>query len=293
MEQKAEILRNIRKSWFLYCFFFVLFSLFPAFSQAPLPEIKSYVTDQTGTLSSEEKAALESSLREFEKIKGSQIIVVIVPTTSPEAIEQYSIRLADAVKAGRKGIDDGAILLVAKDDRQVRIEVGYGLEGALTDFTSKRIIDEQIVPRFKQENYFEGIEAGINSMMDVIRGEPLPPPSRKTEENGSHAVEFLPVLFFIGLFLRSIFGRILGGLFTGGLVFILTWIFMGSFFLGILFAIMAFLFILIFSPLFMSRGVFYGPSSRGGFGGGFGGGSGGGFSGGGGRFGGGGASGRW
>jgi len=289
VEQRAEIFKNIHKRWFLYGLSFVLFSLFPVFSQAPLPEIKSYVTDQTGTLSSEEKAALESSLREFEKTKGSQIIVVIVPTTSPEPIEQYSIRLADAVKAGRKGIDDGAILLVAKDDRQVRIEVGYGLEGALTDFASKRIIDEQIVPRFKQENYFEGIEAGIKSMMDVIRGEPLPPPSRRTEGNGSHAAELLPILFFVGMFLRSIFGRILGGLFTGGLVFILTWIFMESLFLGILFAILAFLFILIFSSLFMSRGVFYGPGSRGGFGGG----SGGGFSGGGGRFGGGGASGRW
>ena len=136
------------------------------------------MVDQTGTLSSDEIDSLEARVRDFEARKGSQIAVLIVPTTQPEEIEQYSIRVAEAWKIGRKKIDDGAILLVAKNDRKLRIEVGYGLEGALTDVTARRIIDEIITPRFRSGDFAGGISAGVDRIIGVIDGEPLPPPPR-------------------------------------------------------------------------------------------------------------------
>ena len=120
--------------------------------------------------------SLDATLQAFEARKGSQIAVLIVPTTSPESIEQFSIRVADAWKIGRKTIDDGAILVVAKDDRSLRIEVGYGLEGVLTDATAKRIIDEVIVPKFRTGDFAGGISDGVDRMLKVIDGEPLPAP---------------------------------------------------------------------------------------------------------------------
>ena len=128
----------------------------------PVPALAARVTDLTGTLTPEQVAALDSKLGSFEQAKGSQVAVLVVPTTRPEEIEQYAIRLADAWKLGRKGVDDGAILLVARDDRKVRIEVGYGLEGVLPDATANRIIDEDIVPRFRSGDYYGGIDAGVD-----------------------------------------------------------------------------------------------------------------------------------
>ncbi len=149
---------------------------------------KSRVTDLTGTLSANEAAQLEQKLAAFEAKKGSQIAVLIVPTTQPETIEQYSIRVADAWKLGRKGIDDGAVLLIAKQDRTVRIEVGYGLEGVLPDAIAKRIIEETIVPKLRQGNFAGAIDAGIDKMIGVIQGEPLPPP-----QPGTPSAAALPV----------------------------------------------------------------------------------------------------
>src|SRR5207344_3150798 len=134
--------------------------------------------DQTGTLSVGDIASLDRTLRDFEARKGSQIAVLIVPTTQPEAIEQYSIRVAEQWKLGRKGVDDGALLLVAKDDRALRIEVGYGLEGALPDAIAKRIVEDIIVPRFKSGDFYGGIDAGVEGMIKVVDGEPLPPPQQ-------------------------------------------------------------------------------------------------------------------
>ncbi|MBN9000869.1 MAG: TPM domain-containing protein, partial [Rhizobiales bacterium] len=131
-----------------------------AVADVAVPPLTGRVVDQTGTLTSEQVAALDGTLQAFEQRKGSQIAVLIVPTTEPETIEQFSIRVAEAWKIGRKKIDDGAILVVAKDDRRLRIEVGYGLEGALTDVTSKRIIDEIITPKFRQRDFAGGISAG-------------------------------------------------------------------------------------------------------------------------------------
>ena len=151
-------------------------------AEVAVPPLKARVTDLTATLSREQQARLEQELQNFEAKKGSQLAVLIVPTTQPETIEQYGIRVVDSWKLGRKGIDDGALLLIAKNDRSLRIEVGYGLEGALNDATAKRIVNDIIVPRFKAGDFYGGIEVGIQSMIKVIEGEPLPPPSEQRIE---------------------------------------------------------------------------------------------------------------
>src|SRR6476660_8650485 len=150
--------------------------VFPALAAVAVPPLTGRVVDQTGTLSSGDIAALTQPLKEFESRKGSQIAVLIVPTTGEETIEQFSIRVAEAWKIGRKKIDDGALLVIARNDRHLRIEVGYGLEGVLTDVTSKRIIDEDITPKFKSGDFAGGITAGVNRMIRVINGEKLPAP---------------------------------------------------------------------------------------------------------------------
>src|SRR6478752_4081539 len=150
--------------------------LAPALANVAVPPLVGRVVDQTGTLSSGEVATLNQTLRYFEARKGSQIAVLIVPTTDGEAIEQFSLRVAETWKIGRKKIDDGALIVVAKNDRHLRIEVGYGLEGVLTDVTSKRIIDEDITPKFKSGDFAGGITAGIGRMIRLIDGEQLPAP---------------------------------------------------------------------------------------------------------------------
>src|ERR1700680_1246339 len=132
---------------------------FAAAADVAVPPLSGRVVDQTGTLSSGDIASLTQSLKGLEARKGSQIAVLIVPTTAPETIEQYSIRVAEAWKIGRKKIDDGALLVVAKDDRKLRIEVGYGLEGIRTDGTARRIIDEIITPKFKNGDFAGGVSA--------------------------------------------------------------------------------------------------------------------------------------
>jgi len=151
---------------------------FIAAAQVAVPPLSGRVTDQTATLTTEQQAALEQTLRAFETRKGSQIAVLIVPSTETETIEQYGLRVAEQWKPGRKKVDDGAILVIAKNDRALRIEVGYGLEGALNDATSKRIISEIITPRFQRGDFYGGITAGIEQIIRVIDGEPLPPPPR-------------------------------------------------------------------------------------------------------------------
>ncbi len=277
--------------YFFIVLVFVLVIMHSLCAQDKLPVIQSHVTDLTNTLTSEQRSVLEKQLSDFEKTKGSQIIVVMIPTTGQEAIEQYAIRLADSVKVGRKGIDDGAILLIAKDDHAVRIEVGYGLEGALTDYASKRIIESQILPHFRTGDYYTGISRGVGAMIAVVQGEELPPPSGEKSSGKIPITGILPVLFIIGFFLRTIFGRILGGFLTGGAVFLVTWIALGALSMAILFSIISF--VAIITGVNAGRGYRSGGFMMGG-GGGF---SdpfrGGGFGGGGGRFGGGGASGRW
>ena len=188
-------------------------------SLQPVPPLKSRVTDLTGTLTAAEQAGLETRLAEFEARKGAQIAVLIVPTTKPEEIEQFSIRVVDAWKLGREKPDDGALLLVAMEDRTLRIEVGRGLEGALTDLVSNRIIDETITPRFREGDFSGGISAGVDRMISVVDGEPLPEPEQHWSGGARGLGDVLPVLFGLVFFgsvvLRALFGRALGSVATG------------------------------------------------------------------------------
>src|ERR1700682_3393443 len=157
---------------------------FAAFADVAVPPLSGRVVDQTGTLSSADFASLTQALKNLEARKGSQVAVLIVPTTAPETIEQYSIRVAEAWKIGRKKIDDGALVVVAKNDRKLRIEVGYGLEGALNDVTAKRIIDEVITPKFRSGDFAGGISAGVDRIIAVIDGELPAPEPRQRESSG-------------------------------------------------------------------------------------------------------------
>jgi uncharacterized protein len=261
-----------------------------AVAQVAVPPLLGHVTDQTGTLSAAQQAALEQTLRAFEARKGSQLAVLLVPTTAPEDIEQYALRVAEQWKLGRAKVDDGAILVVAKGDRTLRLEVGYGLEGALSDITSKRIVSDTIVPRFKQGDYYGGIDAGVAQIIRVIDGEPLPPPQRASADpfdQVRHMAPFLMVAaLVVGGVLRSALGKLPGSLLTGVLVGAVAWFLIGA----VLWAALAGLAAVIATLLGGSavlRGVGgLAGGGRGGFGGG-------GFRGGGGGFGGGGASGRW
>src|SRR5262249_32138663 len=145
-----------------------------AVAQVAIPPLAARVTDLTGTLNAQQRDALEHTLAEFETRKGSQIAVLIVPTTQPETAFDYGVRVFDTWKLGRKGVDDGVLLLVAKDDRQLRIVTGRGVEGAITDAVGKRIIEEDITPRFRQGDFYGGIRAGTDRMMRLLEGEALP-----------------------------------------------------------------------------------------------------------------------
>ncbi len=275
------------------------FASLGAAAQAPIPPLTARVTDQSSTLTAEQKAGLEETLRAFEARKGAQIAVLMVPSSAPESIEQYALRVAEQWKIGRAKVDDGAILVIAKNDRALRIEVGYGLEGALNDATSKRIISEVIVPRFREGDFHGGIAAGVDRMMRVIEGESLPAPARSPGAPPGGPAQYFPVLLIgalvIGGFMRAILGRFVGSLATGGIVGYLVWMLAGALLAGIVAAAIAFFFTLLgggarrrsaWSPTGWGRGGWGGGWSGGGLGGG-------GFRGGGGGFGGGGASGRW
>jgi uncharacterized protein len=266
----------------------------------PVPALTSAVTDQTGTLSASERQALESKLRDWEARTTNQLAVLIVPTTAPEPIEQYTLRVAEAWKIGQKGKDNGAILLVAKNDKRIRIEVGYGLEGVLTDITSRRIIAENIAPEFSKGNFAAGINAGVDRIIEVVgAGEPLPAltPQRRTAparhfDFGTMLIVLLVAVPVLGSVLRSVFGKVGGSLLGGGIVGAIAWFVASSLLIAGVAAVVGFI-VMLFSGISGrgGPGIFI-PGGGGGFGGGgFGGG--GGFSGGGGSFGGGGASGGW
>ena len=274
----------------LIIFLLCLLPISAATGEVAVPPLTSHVTDLTGTLTAEQRSTLEARLQALETQKGSQIAVLLVPTTQPETIEEYSIRVVDQWKLGRKKVDDGVLLLIAKADRKLRIEVGYGLEGALPDVTAKRIIAEDITPHLKQGDFYGGIVAGVTRIDAVIQGEALPAP-RQTSNGNATIENYLPFLIFAALISGAIFRRILGTLpgavVNGGLIGLATMMLGGGAMFAIIFGIVAFFFALI-------KGGRSGGFGSGGFGGGGGFSSGGGgFSGGGGGFGGGGASGDW
>jgi uncharacterized protein len=273
-----------------------------AFADVAVPPLSGRVVDQTGTLSSDTIASLTQTIKGLELRKGSQIAVLIVPTTAPETIEQYSIRVAEAWKIGRKKIDDGALLVVAKDDRKLRIEVGYGLEGSLTDATASRIISEIITPKFRSGDFAGGISDGVERMIAVIDGEPLPAPEpTQSFSEPAHLEDLFPILLFVAVIVgglsRALLGRLFGSVATGGIIGVVAWFMIGSLALCAISAVIAF-FLTMFADSFVSGGRGRSGGFVGGGGGSWSGGSSsssdsGGFSGGGGSFGGGGASGSW
>jgi uncharacterized protein len=270
-----------------------------ALAEVAVPPLRGPVTDLTATLTPEQIATLDQQLRAFEAKQGSQIAILIVPTTQPESIEQYGIRVAEAWKLGRQGTNDGAVLLIAKDDRAMRIEVGRGLEGVLPDVLANRIIDQVIVPRFRANDFFGGIREAIERMIALVEGEPLPEPERAQRgapDGLGNALPLLLMLVFVGSgILRGMLGRFGGASVTAGIAAVIVWVLTSTLVIAIGAAVIAFVVALLgggggggwASPGRRGRGG-YGGSWGGGLGGG-----GGGWSGGGGTFGGGGASGRW
>ncbi|MEO7387716.1 MAG: TPM domain-containing protein [Gammaproteobacteria bacterium] len=276
----------------------------PAQPLVAVPPLTARVIDQTGTLPVAERAALEGRLQALEARKGSQIAVLVVPTTVPEAPEQFSLRVAETWKLGRKGVDDGVLLLVAKEDRAVRIEVGYGLEGAIPDATANRVIDEYILPRFRAGDYAGGIAAGVDRLAGLVDGELLPAPAQQRGSGpsaGAGLDNLFPVIFVVSLVvggvLRRLLGQFPGAVGTGAVAAGVTWLLAGVLGVTLFMGMAGF----VIGLLTGGGGGRWASNPRGrhggGYGGGFGGGGfgggGGGFGGGGGGFGGGGASGRW
>lgn len=255
-----------------------------AHAEVAVPPLSARVTDLTSTLDAVQKQQLETRLAQFEEKKGAQIAVLLIPTTQPETIEQYGIRVVDAWKLGRKGIDDGVLLLIAKDDRTLRIEVGYGLEGVLPDAVAKQIISETITPHFKRGDYYAGIATGIEQLLKVIEGESLPPPRERSAVSGSinnlESLLFIAFMLVMGVggVLRKFLGRLPAAIVIGFVTAMLAWLIVAPILIAGVVGFMAFMLTLVGG----GRGVMGG----GGFGQG-------GFGGGGGGFGGGGASGRW
>lgn len=272
----------------------LLVSLFAQAEDRPIPALSGRVLDETATLTAEQRRALEEKLQEFEQRKGSQIAVLIVGTTFPEPIESYSIRVADGWKIGRKAVNDGILVVVAKSDRAMRLEVGYGLEGAIPDAMARRLIDEVFIPGFREGNFYEGLSAGVDRLIKVIDGEPLPEVSQSNGGRGdarsieSYFVLFIVATLALGGLLRRLLGRLPAALVVGAGIGFLAWLIVAPMLVALLVGAIAFV-----VTLFGGSGL-PGRLGGGGFGGGGGfSGGGGGFSGGGGGFGGGGASGRW
>jgi uncharacterized protein len=289
----------------------VLWLLWVAMASAqavlPLPELRSRVIDQTGTLDPTQQASLESRLASFEAQRGTQIVVVLVPTTQPEDIADYTQRLGDAWKIGRPDVGDGVLFVVAKNDRRVRIATSKTLEGAIPDLMARRIIDQAVTPAFRRNDFAGGIQAGVDQIIARVSGEnlPLPEAGNAPDDAGFAPMDLLIFLVFaVPMFsavLRSLFGNKLGTLLTGAsagaIAWVLTtvvWIAVGA---GLLAMLAALFFQMLPSMPSSGRGRRSGHWGGGGFGGGghsSGGFGGGGFSsGGGGDFGGGGASGSW
>lgn len=270
----------------------------------PVPKLSGRVIDQTGTLTAPERAALEEKLDAFEQSKGSQVAVLIVPSIGPEAIEEFAGRVTDEWKLGRKGVDDGVLVVIGKQERKIRIHTGRGVQGTLTDALSKRIASDVIAPRFRSGDFAGGLDAGVDAIMKAIEGEHLALPAerkgqRKVDTLSSYS-NFLWLGFFlvpiVGMALRGMVGRFFGAGLTSGITGIAGFLVFGSLAFGIVAALLAFIL-----TIFTGSGA-AGALRRGGWGGGYipggfsGGGSfggGGGFSGGGGGFDGGGASGDW
>jgi uncharacterized protein len=268
-----------------------------------VPQLTGPVVDQAGMLQPAQAMQLDQRLRQFSQAHGSQIAVLIVQTTQPESIEQYSIRVFDAWKLGRKDANDGILILVAAQDRKLRIDAGYGLEGAIPDAVAKRIVMEVIAPKLRGGDAYGGLLAGVEQIEKLIEGEHLPPQQGRGQAGrggqGSDG-QFSEMLVIgivaatiVGGVLSMMLGRFFGSLATAGVVGAIAWVMSGSLLVMLASGVIVFLYVLVTGG---RGGSSYGGWGGGGFGGGgFGGGGfgGGGWSGGGGSAGGGGASGEW
>ena len=270
-----------------------------------VPALKARVTDLTGTLTSQQTQSLEGQLAALEQRKGAQVVVLMLPSTQPEDIADYATRVFDQWKIGRKNVDDGVLVVVAKDDHRAMIETGYGLEGAIPDAAASRIIREYMSPKFRVNDFYGGLNDAIGALTKLIDGEPLPPPLQGPQRNTggvAHGQDWFTGLLVAGFVLvwaRGMFGRLprvpRAGV-VGALTGALSWMFSGLWPLGLAFGVIGVVFGFVGGAggTFARRGGFGGWGGFGGGGlggGGFGGG--GGFSGGGGSTGGGGASGSW
>lgn len=267
----------------------------------PVPALTARVIDQTGTLSAAQTEAIEARLRSLEEKSGSQVVVLMVPSTAPEDIAPYAHRVASDWKIGRKDVGDGLLIVIAKDDRRMRMEVARALEGAIPDLVAARIIDQQMAPFFRQNDYAGGILAAIDQVGARIAGEYLPAPSQQRSAADDVDLEGMAIFLFFGVMvigpvIRRIFGNKFGSVLVGGATGLLAYLFTASLLLAGLAAVVALLLTLLSNSTKGGGRGGGGPFiGGGGFGGGRSGGfGGGGFrSGGGGSFGGGGASGRW
>ena len=272
----------------------------------PVPALSARVIDQTGTLNESQRSALEAKLATFEREVGSQLVIVIVATTKPEDIADYTQRLGDAWKIGRREVGDGLLIVVAKDDRRVRIAPAKTLEGAIPDIVARQVIDSAIAPAFRAGDFAGGLNKAVDQLFARVRGEALPAPTVRDQAKARPGlqIEELAIFFFVavpivGAVLTGLMGRKLGALATGGLASALGWWLSASILLGAAAGLIALLLVGVFgfgAGRGVSRGggpIIWGGGGGGGFGGGYGGGDGGFSSGGGGDFGGGGASGDW
>ena len=223
-----------------------------ALAATPVPKLETRVTDLAGTLAAPQRDALEAKLADFEKRRGSQVAVLVVPTIGDETIEEFSGRVADTWALGRKGVDDGVLFTVAMKERRMRIHTGRGVQGTLTDALSKRIISDIVGPRFRNGDFAGGIDAGVDAIMKAVEGEglalPAPPARGKVETTSSFGDLAIFALFAIpvvGMVLRSMFGRFFGATLTSGLTGIGAWLLLGSLAIGIVAAVAAFLFTLM------------------------------------------------
>lgn len=269
-----------------------------------IPPLMARVVDTTGTLNAGQRQALINKLEAFEKTKGTQIVVLMVPTTQPEDIVSYTQRVGDLWKIGRKDVGDGLLVVVAKNDRQVRVATAKALEGAVPDLAAQQVINRAMTPRFKDGDFAGGLNTGVDQLMALVSGEKLPEPKRSAGPGWSNERPFqwgdLAVLLVFAVpigarWLASLLGRKAGAVLTGGLMGLLVWLFTTSVLIGLLAALAATVFALISSVMPLGRRGQWGGPGMGGWhgGGGSWGGHGGFRSGGGGDFGGGGASGRW
>jgi len=290
--------RNALHRWVLFAGLLVVWGI--ALADVAVPALKARVTDLTGTLTAQQTRQLESQLAALEQRKGAQVVVLMLPTTQPEDITDYATRVFDQWKIGRKNVDDGVLVVVAKDDHRAMIETGYGLEGAIPDAAASRIIREYMSPKFRVGDFYGGLNDAVVALTKLIDGEPLPPPLQEPQRDRggvAHGHDWftgLVVAWIVLVWARGLFARVprlpRAGL-VGGTTGLLAWLFSGLWPLGLGLGVLG----LLIGFAGGGGGMFARRGGSGGWGG-FGGGGfigGGGFSGGGGSTGGGGASGGW